>query len=56
MMGTMRFDDDDDDDGDDRAPICPACGVTTLPAHRSNVIDSHFVCDNEGCEAYGEPV
>ena len=49
--GCMRFEDDDD-----RAPICPACGVTALPAHRSNVIDSHFVCDNEDCEAYGEPV
>ena len=37
-----------------RAPICPYCGVTALPAHRSNVIDSHFVCDNEDCEAFGE--
>jgi hypothetical protein len=46
----------DEDDGDDRAPICPSCGVTALPAHRSNVIDSHFVCDNEECEAYREPV
>jgi len=50
--GCMRFEDDDDN----RAPICPACGVTALPAHWSHVIDSHFVCDNEECEAYGEPV
>lgn len=63
------LDDDDNSDDDDldddegcgaladeggRAPICPYCGVTTLPAHRSNVIDSHFVCDNESCDAYGE--
>lgn len=51
-MGVVHLDDDDVD----RAPICPACGVTALPAHRSNVIDSHFVCDNEDCEAFGEPV
>jgi hypothetical protein len=48
---------DDADDADvGRAPICPSCGVTALPAHRSNVIDSHFVCDNEGCDAFGEPL
>ncbi len=46
--------DNDDDVG--RAPICPSCGVTALPAHRSNVIDTHFVCDNEGCEAFGEAI
>jgi hypothetical protein len=46
----------DDDVDVDRAPICPSCGVTALPAHRSNVIDSHFVCDNDGCDAFGEPV
>jgi hypothetical protein len=44
-----------DDDADiDRAPICPSCGVTALPEHLSNVVDSEFVCDNEGCDAYGE--
>ncbi len=55
--------DGDEDDGWDRldgeegrAPICPYCGVTTLPAHRSNVIDSHFVCDNESCDAYGDAI
>ena len=41
------------DTGVDRAPICPACGVTMLPAHLSNVIDSEFVCDNDECEAFG---
>jgi hypothetical protein len=56
----------DDDDGGvsrgyaaanvDRAPICRYCGVTALPAHRSNVIDTPFVCDNEDCEAFGEAV
>jgi hypothetical protein len=53
----MYDDDDADADADadvDRAPICPSCGVTALPAHRSNVIDSHFVCDNDGCDAFGE--
>jgi hypothetical protein len=51
----MYFDEDDDADVG-RAPICPSCGVTTLPAHLSNVIDSDFVCDNEGCDGYGESV
>lgn len=46
----------DDDSDEDRAPICGACGVTALPAHASNVLDTSFVCDNEGCEAYGEAV
>ena len=45
------------DDADvERAPICPFCGVTALPAHPSNVIDSSFVCENPDCEAFGEPV
>jgi hypothetical protein len=59
----MRYDDEynddeyNDHDADvDRAPICPSCGVTALPAHHSNVIDSHFVCDNDGCDAFGEPL
>ena len=50
----------DGDDGphadDDRAPICRWCGVTALPKHLSNVIDSPFVCDNEDCEAFGDEV
>jgi hypothetical protein len=46
---------DDDDEADvGRAPICPSCGVTALPSQLSNVIDSEFACDNEGCDAYGE--
>ena len=60
MMGPMfdsYHDSDDRDDRDDgRAPICPSCGVTALPAHLSNVIDTSFVCDNEGCDAYGDAV
>lgn len=39
-----------------RAPICPACGVTALPAETSNVIDAAFVCENPDCDAYGETV
>jgi hypothetical protein len=51
----VSYEDEFDSDADvDRAPICPSCGVTALPAHLSNVIDSEFVCDNEGCDAYGE--
>ncbi len=54
----MHDDDDGWDEAEvdfDRAPLCPNCGVTTLPAYQSNVIDSHFVCDNDGCDAFGEP-
>jgi hypothetical protein len=40
----------------DRAPICPHCGVTALPAHTSNVIDTRFVCENPDCDAFGEVV
>lgn len=39
-----------------RAPICPCCGVTALPAETSNVIDSGFVCENPDCEAFGDIV
>lgn len=45
-----------DDYGVNRAPICPYCGVTALPAHRANVIDSGFVCDNDDCDAFGDEV
>ena len=45
---------DDADVG--RAPICPYCGVTALPAETSNVIDSGFVCENAECEGFGESV
>lgn len=40
-----------DDDG--RAPICPYCGVTALPAESG---ESAFVCENADCDAYGEVV
>ena len=39
-----------------RAPICPFCGVTALPAEPANVIDSDFVCENPDCEAFGETI
>lgn len=39
-----------------RAPICPWCGVTALPAAPSNVVDTDFVCENPDCEQYGERV
>ena len=45
-----------DDANVERAPICPSCGVTALPAELSHVIDSGFVCENADCEAFGEPV
>jgi len=44
---------DDEPDGD-RAPICPYCGVTALPVHLANVLDSAFACDNDDCEAFGQ--
>lgn len=39
-----------------RAPICPYCGVTALPAELSNVLDPGFVCDNADCDAFGERI
>ena len=45
-----------DDAEVDRAPICPQCGVTALPAEPANVLDTAFVCENPDCEAYGEVV
>jgi len=49
---------DDLDDADDdveidveRAPICRACGVTTLAA---DPFGSGFACDNDDCPLYGE--
>ena len=46
----------DDDEREDRAPICPACGVTALPGDTANVLDVRFVCENPDCEAFGEIV
>jgi hypothetical protein len=48
------WDEADPDEG--RAPICPYCGVTTLPAELSHVLDTDFVCDNADCEAYGDHI
>jgi hypothetical protein len=47
---------DDASDDEGRAPICPYCGVTTLPAELSHVLDTDFVCDNADCDAYGERI
>ena len=57
-MGTWDDEGGAGDEGEDvgRAPICPSCGVTALPAELSNVIDSGFVCENPDCEAFGEPI
>jgi hypothetical protein len=46
---------DEYDDGDDgRAPICPTCGVTALPADARGA--TRFVCENPDCESFGEAV
>ncbi len=44
------------DAGVDRAPICPHCGVTALPADSAHVVDTSFVCENPDCEVFGEAV
>ncbi len=46
----------DDDTDENRAPICPYCGVTALPAEPAFVVDPRFVCENPDCDAYGEEV
>jgi hypothetical protein len=45
-----------DERNDGRAPICPFCGVTTLPGEISTVLDPAFVCNNDDCEAYGDEI
>ncbi len=56
-LGVSDWDEPRDWDGDsDRAPICGTCGVTALPGELANVLDTHFVCDNPDCDAYGETV
>lgn len=40
----------------ERAPICPACGVTALPAESPNPTPTGYVCENPDCEAFGEVV
>ena len=47
---------DEASDEEGRAPICPYCGVTALPAELSHVLDTDFVCDNADCDAYGERI
>jgi hypothetical protein len=42
---------EEDDTG--RAPICPSCGVTALPAETH---DAAFVCENPDCDAFGDTV
>ena len=37
---------------DERAPICPYCGVTALPAEGRD----SFVCENPECDAFGDVV
>ena len=57
LGGAVLFDSHDDGaDGADavdveRAPICGACGVTTLAA---DAFGSGFACDNDECSLYGE--
>jgi hypothetical protein len=55
------WDDPEGDDGwaeaeVDRAPICPVCGVTALPAEAARGAEPTFVCENPDCDAFGEPV
>ena len=45
-----------DDGRGDRAPICPSCGVTALPADPSHVVDTRFVCENPDCDAFGDEI
>jgi hypothetical protein len=44
-----------DDEDDDRAPICPVCGVTMLPAELAaeDADGAEWVCVE--CEEAGEP-
>ena len=53
-MGPVSIWEEDTDEG--RAPICPYCGVTALPAELSYVLDTDFICDNADCDAYGERI
>ena len=46
--------DRDENPHEARAPICPYCRVTALPAELSHVLDTDFVCDNADC--YGQRI
>ena len=54
-MGAGDLSDFDDTD-DDRAPICPECGVTALPADGATSTGSGVVCENPDCDAFGDEV
>lgn len=47
------WDDDWEDAEVNRPVICPSCGVSALPPERPG---EPPVCENGGCDAYGEPV
>jgi len=38
------------------APICPWCGVTSLPGAAVGRFDAAFVCDEADCPGVGQPV
>lgn len=52
----MSDDPSDDEEDVGRAPICPTCGVTALPAETANVLDPTFICENPDCDAFGDAV
>jgi hypothetical protein len=41
----------DETDDDDVSPICPACGVSTLPPEAPG---EPSMCENPNCSAFGE--
>ena len=47
---------DFDDADEERAPICPQCGVTALPAEGPTASGSGFVCENPDCDGFGDEV
>lgn len=52
----LRVVSDPEDADVGRAPICPSCGVTALPAELAHVLDAGFVCENPDCDAYREAI
>jgi len=42
-----------DEHEDDASPICPACGVSALPAE---VPGESAECENADCVSFGEPI
>ena len=43
----------DVDDEDDASPICPAGGVSALPAE---VPGEEQTCENADCDSFGDPI